>query len=355
MNKRVSLTLLASMILSISGYSSVLSAKSSQMSERAVAVYSEQVEYHEVSQSISLIGKLQSDQFVSIAPEVAGKVNSINVKANQKVQAGQPLLQLDDSKAQAVLLEASAYLLDEQRKLNEYVSLVKKGAVTQTLLDAQYAFVEIAEARLLAAQAEVDDHHLTAPFSGTIGLIDFSRGKMVSVGTELLTLDDLSVMQLDLQVPESYLSMLSEGLKVTASSSAWPGTVFHGEVIAIDSRINAETLNLRVRVQFNNPHNRLKPGMMMSATMTFPAINEPIIPVQALEYSGTKRFVYVINESGFVKRTEVLLGARIVNQVLIEEGVEVGDRIVVQGLVNMKDGLKVKDLADGTKADKELN
>ena len=347
MHKRTSLAIISALMFSFSSYTIPVQAKGGKAgngAERVVSVYTDTVQYHQVSQSISLIGKLQSDQFVSVAPEVAGKVDSIKINANQTVTAGQLLVQLDDSKAQAALLEAKAYYADEQRKLNEYSTLVKSGAITQTEVFAQTALADIAKARLVAAQANVDDHYLTAPFAGTVGLLDFSRGKMVSVGTELVTLDDLSTMQLDLAVPERYLSQLSTGMVVSATSRAWPDESFKGEIVAIDSRINPETLNLRVRVNFENGSNQLKPGMMMSSSVVFPAINEPIIPVQALEYSGTKRFVYVVGEDARVTRTQVLLGARIVDQVLIENGLEIGDRIVVQGLVNMRHGLKVNDL-----------
>lgn len=320
-------------------------SKSSQRAAPVVSIYSETVGYHEISQHISLIGKLKSDQFVSIATEVAGKVSKINVQANQKVKEGQLLFQLDATKAQAALLEAEAYLADQQRQLREHQRLIKSNTVTQSSLDAQLAAVDIAKARLISSQKDVDYHALKAPFSGTIGLIDFSRGQMVSVGSELLTLDDLSIMKLDLQVPERYLPTLAKGMQVKASNRAWPGAQFLGKLTAIDSRVNEDTLNLRIRVQFDNKDNRLKPGMMMSAEIVFPAVNAAIIPVQALEYAGTKRFVYRVTAESKVQRTEVILGGRIGDSVLIESGIEVGDRIVVQGLVNMSDGLKVKDLS----------
>lgn len=347
MNKSFSLT---SVFIIFSIFTSnVLSAPpKGKRAERIVPVYSAVVDYHEVSQSLSLIGKLQSDKFVNIASEVSGKVSTINVKANQKVKQGQLLFKLDDRKAKAILLEASAFLADEQRKLNEYQRLVASNAVTQSSVDAQLALVDIAKSRVTVAQTDVNYHHLIAPFSGTIGLLDFSQGQMVSVGTELLTLDDLSIMQLDLQIPERYLSLVSKGMKVNATSRAWPDVQFSGKVIAIDSRINPDTLNLRIRVQFSNKNNTLKPGMMMSASLVFPTINEPIIPVQALEYSGTKRFVYLVDSDNKVQRTEVILGGRIGDSVLIESGLEVGSRIVVQGLVNMSDGLSVKDLSQET-------
>jgi len=318
----------------------------------SVPIHSDVVTTHQVAQSLSLIGKLQSKQFVNIAPEVTAKVIRIAVKPNQAVQKGQLLVALDDGKAKALLTEANAFLLDEERKLKEFQRLIKKQAVTQTQFDGQIAMVEIAKARLLAAEVFVDHHQIVAPFAGTIGLIDFSLGKMVAIGETLLTLDNLSQMTLDLPVPERYLSLLVVGMDVSATSRAWPDNNFSGKLMAIDSRINPDTLNLRVRLLFDNKSEQLKPGMMMSSNLVFAAINEPIIPVQALEYSGTKRFVYVVNEQSKVERREVTLGARLKNQVLIESGLTIGERIVVQGLVNMRDGLKVKDLSNMKASDK---
>ena len=311
-------------------------------SNESVAVVAEEVATHEISQSLSLIGKLEAAESVIISPEVSGKVDRIAIKANQTVKKGQLLIQLNDDKAKAVIKEAQAYLHDEQRKLKEFQRLSKKNAITQTEIDGQKASVNIAQARLEAANAELRDLHISAPFAGTVGFIDFSLGKMVSVGSELLTLDNLSLMQLDLQVPERYLSMLSTGMKVDAKSQAWGDLEFSGEVVGIDSRINAETLNLRIRIDFPNKELKMKPGMLMAATLDFPAINAPIIPVQALEYSGTKRYVYVIGDDNKVIRTEVILGARVENRVVIEKGLDIGQDIVVQGLVNMRDGVTVK-------------
>lgn len=319
-----------------------------------VSVESTVIHTEKVAQSLYLTGKLRAQQSVSIAPEVAAKVTSIAVHAEQRVVKGQLLVQLNKQKAEALLAEANAYFHDQKRVLNEYQSLIEKQAITQTQLNGQSALVDIAIARLSAAQEEVNRHTINAPFTGTVGLIDFSEGKMLAVGESVLTLDNLSEMTVDLAVPERYLSMLAHGMNVNATSKAWPGVNFVGEVLAIDPRINAKTLNLRVRVLFDNKHQQLKPGMMISAHLVFDARDELVIPVQALEYSGTKRFVYVLTETDLVERTEVLLGSRFQDQVVIESGLQAGDRIVVQGLVNMRHGLKVNDLtrASEQKTDK---
>ena len=318
---------------------------------RTIPVVSARVAEHELSQHLSLIGKLEANRSVLVAAEVAGKIKQINVNANEVIKANQVLVVLEDAKSKANVAEAKAYLNDEQRKLAEYQRLISKSAITQTEIDAQKAAVEIALARLQAAQADLDFHTIRAPFSGTAGLVDFSLGKMVSVGNELLSLDDLSSMRLDIQVPELYLSRLNIGMQVTATNRAWKGESFTGEIVAIDPRINPETLNLKVRVNFDNHQGKLKPGMLMSANVGFAPVTEPVIPVQALEYSGTKRFVYVIDDNNIAHRTQVTLGARIGDEVLISAGVATGDSIVVQGLVNMRDGLQVEDLSEAKLAD----
>ena len=311
---------------------------------RQVPVTTGTVSSHPVAQSLSLVGKLAAERSVNVATQVAAKVDKIVVGVNSQVAKGELLVQLDDAKARAAYDEAQAYLNNEKRKYSEFKSLVKRGAVTQTELDAQLASVDIADARLKAAKAELDDHAIRAPFAGTVGLIDFSSGHMLTVGSELFSLDDLSSMRLDIQVPEQYLSFLSEGMSVTATSQAWPGQAFTGAIQAIDSRVQVDTLNIRVRVSFKNEDNRLKPGMLLAATIGFAPQEAAIIPVQALEYSGTKRFVYRVDEKSVARRTEVTLGARVDNEVVIESGIDIGDRIVVQGLVNMRDGVKVSDL-----------
>ena len=337
MNKLNTVFILISLLLS--------SFSHSVFAAPVVSVKSEIVATHEVSQSLSLIGKLQAKQYVSIASEVAAKVTKIAVDANQTVKKGQLLIALDNARANALLAEAKAYLANEQRTLKDYQRLIRKQAITQTELDAQLSAVAIGKARLLAAQVFVDNHRIVAPFAGTIGLLDFSEGKNVSIGETLLSLDNLSQMTLDLPVPERYLSQIEVGMDVSATTRAWGDSTFTGKVMAIDSRINPDTLNLRVRLLFDNTSLQLKPGMLLSARLVFKAVNEPIIAVQSIEYSGTKRFVYVVTNDSKVERREVELGARIEDQAIIESGLKVGERIVVQGLVNMRDGLTVDDLS----------
>jgi len=359
-NERLTILLLFSISIINSTALAAATGKANETSQvQPVFVVTEKVATHDISQQLTLVGKLEAEQSVMISPEVSGKIDVIKVVANQKVEKGQLLVQLNDDKAKAAIAEATAYLQNEKRKLTEFERLAKKGAITQTEIDAQKASVDIANARLDASNAQLKDLYITAPFNGSVGFIDFSRGKMVNTGAELLTLDNLASMRLDLQVPERFLSMLSKGMTVEATSNAWLNTQFEGELVGIDTRINRETLNLRARIQFDNGENKLKPGMLMTTKINFPPIKAPIIPVQALQYSGTKRYVYIIDNDNNATKTEVILGARVENQVVIEQGLNIGARIVVQGIVNMRDGAVVQEnrenhsTAESKKANKD--
>lgn len=326
------------------GQSGAADKSSSRPARPAIAVATAEVESRPVARSLSLIGNLKSENSVIIASEVVGKIDAIYVEAGQQVKKGDPLLTLDSAKSEAAVAEAKAFYDDEVRKLGEFSKLHKRGALTKTELDAQQASVDVAKARLDAAKAELDDRFIKAPFSGTVGLVDITRGQLVSIGEALLHLDDLSKMQLDVNVPEQYLPELSKDIEVFAHAKAWRGKAFEGQLTAVDSRVNDDSLNLRARIDINNDERLLRPGMLMEATMGFAPAVSAVIPVQAIEYSGTKRFVYRVDEKGVAHRTEVKLGARIDNLVTVESGLEIGDRIVVQGLVSMRDGIKVDDL-----------
>ncbi|RKF21356.1 efflux RND transporter periplasmic adaptor subunit [Alginatibacterium sediminis] len=308
----------------------------------AIEVATASVAAQNLNSSVKLVANLNAVTSVEISSLVTARIDDILVSEQGTVEQDQLLIQLDDRRAKSNVVEMKALLSDQERILNDFIRLVDRGAVTVTEIDAQRALVAVARARLEAETVELSEHQIKAPFAGTVSLIDFSRGKLVNSGEELLQLDDLSKMRLDVNVPEQYLSKLALGMQVSATTAAWSNRLFEGELVAIDSRVNDEALNIRVRIEFGNQDLLLKPGMLMSASLHFPEVQAAVIPVQALEYSGTKRYVYRLDEENTARRTEVKLGARIDNLVMIESGVDIGDEIVVEGLVNIRDGVKVK-------------
>ncbi|MBV7597653.1 HlyD family secretion protein [Aeromonas encheleia] len=296
--------------------------------------------------SIKLVSKLAANRSVAVSPEVTGRIVKIGVRSGQRVKQGETLIALDEGKQRAELAEQSASLRDEKRKLRDMRRLVERGAITNSELEGQEATVAQAQARVDAAQYELSLRTLPAPFNGTVSLIDLSEGALVNSGDVLLHLDELARLRLDLAVPERYLALLRPGMAVTATSSAWPDQSFSGVLETLDSRISNETQNIKARVIIPNPTGQLRPGMMMNVELSLPAQKMTLIPAQSVEYAGEQRFVYRLETDGRVKRIPVELGDTHGEEVWVIKGLSVGDRIAVEGLVNLRDGAYVRDLAE---------
>ena len=294
---------------------------------------------------LPLVGKLQARQSIVITPEVSGRITALPATAGE-VAAGARLIQLDNAKQQAAFVEAEAFLRNEQRKLRDMQRLARKGVVTQNDLEGQASVVEQALARRDMAAVELSQRRLLAPFAGRVSLFDVSLGALVNPGETLLHLDDLASMRLDLAVPERYFSRLQPGTEVTAVTAAWPERTFPGTLEAIDSRVDADSLNIKVRFQFPNPQRLLRPGMLMQVTLPFASEPLPLIPMQAVEFQGSDRFVYLLGPESRVKRQAVVLGESADSQVSVLSGLKAGDRLVVEGLVALKSGQQVKVISD---------
>ncbi|HDZ8843876.1 TPA: efflux RND transporter periplasmic adaptor subunit [Aeromonas dhakensis] len=322
------------------------SAPAGKPQPRQVNIRAQTVSQSLAEPSIKLVSKLAANRSVVISPEVTGRIVKIAVRSGQQVKQGDVLIALDAGKQQAELAEQSASVRDESRKLRDMRRLVARGAITTSELEGQEATVAQAQARADAAKYELSLRTLLAPFDGSVSLIDLSEGALVNSGDTLLHLDELAKLRLDLAVPERYLSLLRPGMAVTATSSAWPDQSFRGVLETLDSRVSNDTQNIKARVIIPNPDGQLRPGMLLNVELSLPPQKMTLIPAQSVEYAGEQRFVYRLEPNGKVKRVPVVLGDTHGEEVWVTEGLKVGDRIVVEGLVNLRDGVSVHDLAE---------
>ena len=334
-----------SLLISAGGYYRH-SAPAGKPQPRQVNIRAQTVSQSLAEPSIKLVSKLAATRSVVISPEVTGRIVKIAVRSGQQVKQGDVLIALDAGKQQAELAEQSASVRDESRKLRDMRRLVARGAITTSELEGQEATVAQAQARADAAKYELSLRTLLAPFDGSVSLIDLSEGALVNSGDTLLHLDELAKLRLDLAVPERYLSLLRPGMAVTATSSAWPDQSFRGVLETLDSRVSNDTQNIKARVIIPNPDGQLRPGMLLNVELSLPPQKMTLIPAQSVEYAGEQRFVYRLEPNGKVKRVPVVLGDTHGEEVWVTEGLKVGDRIVVEGLVNLRDGVSVHDLAE---------
>ncbi|HDT5891518.1 TPA: efflux RND transporter periplasmic adaptor subunit [Aeromonas hydrophila subsp. hydrophila] len=346
MKMRIWLVLACLSLLISAGWYYRHSAPAGKPQPRQVNIRAQTVSQSLAEPSIKLVSKLAANRSVVISPEVTGRIVKIAVRSGQQVKQGDMLIALDAGKQQAELAEQSASVRDESRKLRDMRRLVARGAITTSELEGQEATVAQAQARADAAKYELSLRTLLAPFDGSVSLIDLSEGALVNSGDTLLHLDELAKLRLDLAVPERYLSLLRPGMAVTATSSAWPDQSFRGVLETLDSRVSNDTQNIKARVIIPNPDGQLRPGMLLNVELSLPPQKMTLIPAQSVEYAGEQRFVYRLEPNGKVKRVPVVLGDTHGEEVWVTEGLKVGDRIVVEGLVNLRDGVSVHDLAE---------
>jgi membrane fusion protein (multidrug efflux system) len=191
---------------------------------------------------------------------------------------------------------------------------------------------------------------ISAPFDGVLGLRQVSPGSLVTPGTVIATLDDISRIRVDFSVPERYLALLSAGQPVLASSDAWPGEQFRGSITSVGSRIDPVTRALAARAEFDNADRKLRAGMLLDIEVQRAARNALQVPELALQQVGQQAFLFRVGPDDKVEQVPVRIGARRPGWVEILEGVKSGDRVVVEGIVKLKPGARISEAGSASAA-----
>lgn len=297
------------------------------------------------SDTIEALGTARANESVMVTAKVTETVVRVNFQDGDLVEAGDVLVDLSGRAEVAGLAEAAASYREAQQQYERQQLLIEKKLIPASQLDTQRATVDSARARLDATRARLSDRVITAPFAGVLGFRQVSPGTLVSPGTTIASLDDVSVMKLDFAVPESYLAALSAGQAVTALSRAYPGREFTGRVTAVDSRIDPVTRAVTVRAEIPNPERLLRPGMLLTLNVLQPERQALVVPEIAVMQVGRSSHVFRVLEEGAVEQVTVQLGLRRGGEVEVVTGLAAGDRIVVDGAGKLRSGARVVEAA----------
>ncbi|MFN7552227.1 MAG: efflux RND transporter periplasmic adaptor subunit [Pseudomonadota bacterium] len=307
----------------------------------AVGVVAVVVERRPWSDAIEALGTAYARESVVLTAKVTETVSRINFRDGDTVEAGQVLVELTGRAEAAQLEEARAAAREAQQQYARQSDLVKQGTIARSQLDAQIALRDAAVARMNTIRARLADRVITAPFAGVLGFRRVSEGTLVAPGTEITTLDDISLMKIDFSVPEAALSAMRTGLPVRATSVAWPGRTFEGSVVSIGSRVDPVSRAVTVRAEVPNPESLLKPGMLLGVAIDSAPREALVIPEIALVSVGSRHYVYAVAEGDVARQVEVGIGSRRAGEVEIVRGLEPGQRVVTDGIVKLRDGAKV--------------
>jgi membrane fusion protein, multidrug efflux system len=307
----------------------------------AIAVVTTRVTPVEWRDSIDALGTASANESVTLTAKVSETVRKVAFDSGEVVRAGDVIVDLSSGVQLAGLEEARAAFQEAERQLARGQELSRSKIISESQLDTQRSNRDAAKARMDVVRAQLSDRVITAPFDGVLGLRRVSPGSLVTPGTPIATLDDISLIKLDFTVPERYLAVLERGQGVTARSGTYPDRDFTGKVTSVDSRVDPVTRSVTVRAEIPNPERLLRPGMLMSVQVFLEPREAIVVPEIAVVQVGTDSFVYRVKPDETVERSAVKLGSRREGKVEVTSGLDPGSRIVVEGTVKLRDGSHV--------------
>lgn len=319
--------------------------ENSRRQAEVVPVTTQVVQTSAWSDTLQALGTAKARESVTVTAKVSEIIEAVHFDSGQQVSAGTPLVTLRGQAQEAALVQAQATFAEADQLYKRQRELAAQQLVASATLDTQRAIRDAAEARVREMQSDIGDRRVRAPFAGVLGIRQVSEGSLVTPTTVIATLDDIERMHVDFQVPEAELASLAKGDKVSATSVAYPGRTFEGEVATIDTRVDPGTRAVTVRADFINSDHALRPGMLLDVRMYRPERQALVIPEIAVVQVGRDSFVYRVKPDHTVERVDVVSGARRSGVVEIREGLKAGERIVVDGTGKLRPGLKVEDSA----------
>lgn len=299
----------------------------------------------EFSDDLKVLGVARSLRSVNITSSTSELVTRVFFNDGQAVRVGAPLVELQTAEEDAAIIQARAQLTQAQREYDRYKILAERGVAPRVMAENAETALETARAAVTAAEARRGDRILRAPFSGVLGLTTVTPGTLISPGTVITTLDDLSSIRVDFAVPERFLSTLRAGTALTATADAYPGRTFEGRIALMDVRVDEQTRAVTARAEFPNPGGEIRPGMMMRVAVRQGQRQALAVPEAAVQYEGAGAFVYRIagNDQGSIaQRVEVQAGTVENGFVEIVTGLSLNDRVVASGLNRIQPGAPVR-------------
>ncbi|MCY0094280.1 efflux RND transporter periplasmic adaptor subunit [Hoeflea ulvae] len=294
-----------------------------------------------VNDKLTSIGTGQAVRSVSVKTLVAGQIAEIPVRPGGKVERGDVLIRLDAAEEELAVERARLTVNDAKAKVDRLQSLVASRAASSVEADqAQNAF-EAAQVALKEAELDLSRRTVTAPISGSLGILAVNIGDYVTSQSEIASIDDRSEILIEFFVPERFTSGMQVGKQVTAVAISRPGEVFEGEIFAVDNRVDQASRTLRVRARIANSDDSLRAGMSFEVTVGFEGERWPAVDPLAIQWDSTGSYVWRVQDSE-ASRVNVTIIQRNAETVLVRADLAAGDEVVTEGVQSVRPGAEVR-------------
>jgi multidrug efflux system membrane fusion protein len=355
-----------------------MSAKRGAIRPHNVPVVAASVRQGDMPVYLEGLGSVTAFNTVTVKTRIDGQLISVNFKEGQFVNKGDVLAEIDPrpyqvaldqangnlAQAKGTLAKDEAALRDAQVNYQRDLQLFKENIIAKQQLDTQLATadqsrgaIEADRAVIAGAQAAIDSAKLnltytkiTAPISGRIGLRLVDSGNMIhsADATGLAVITQLQPISVLFNIPEDQLpdvlAKLRTGakLKAEAYDRAGRNKLADGSLLTVDNQIDQTTGTSKLKAIFPNNDSALFPNQFVNVRLALDTKkNVLIIPAVAIQRGPTGTFVYAVRDDDSVTVRSVKVGLTEGNDVSIDEGLQAGEKVVVDGAEKLTEGMKV--------------
>ncbi|HZW90324.1 MAG TPA: efflux RND transporter periplasmic adaptor subunit [Myxococcaceae bacterium] len=254
----------------------------------------QQVEWQPVRPAV---GTLIAIRATTLSAELTGTVREIGFENGSVVKKGQMMVRFDTSAEQAQLQSAVADEALAKQTLERAVSLRKQEVNTQAELESAQARDKQTRATVVNLQAIINKKIIRAPFDGRAGIRAVELGQVVSPGAPIVSLQTVSPIYAEFQLPQQALADVKLGQKVVVKVDVFPGQTWDGTVTTINPEVDPATRNVRMRATVENPDGRLNPGMFANVEVEAGKASQSlVVPATSVIYAPFGDSVYLVAE-----------------------------------------------------------
>jgi multidrug efflux system membrane fusion protein len=334
--------------------------KAQAAAPRAVSVAVAQVQRQDVPVYLSGLGAVTAFNTANIKSRVDGQIMKVNFREGQNVNQGELLIEIDSrpfevqlEQMQAQLFRDQAQLRDAKLNLDRYTSLIPSGSIAQQQVDTQKALVDQLDGTVRTDQAQIDNAklqivycHITAPFTGRVGLRQVDPGNIIHASdtNPMLILTQLQPIAVIFTLPEDVLPSVSRRmqqgtLEVDAFSRDDQTKLATGKLLTIDNEIDPTTGTAKLKAVFDNKDNQLWPNQFVNADLLLETRkNSTVIPTAAILRGPQGTFVYAVNPDKTVQDKVVTISLTQGDTTVVTSGVNPGDTVVTDGQDKLQRG-----------------
>ena len=309
--------------------------------QTSVPVYTAKVIEEKVVDTLSLVGTTAPFSEVIVSAETAGRVVGLYFDVGSGVGKGKMLVKLDDEVKRATLDNAEANYEKAKKDLDRFELLLETKSITEVQYEAAKLTYKQTEAALKIAQRQLRDSKIICPLSGVVTSKNIELGSYLNTGNPVATIVNIDRLKVKVFVPEIEAFKLSEGDAVELKTEVYPGKTFTGKITTINAKAD-EAHTYLVEITINNSKNYpLRAGLFARVSFkTLESLSAVVVPRTALIGSIKDAKVFVV-DNNIARIRKITVGSEFGDRMEVVEGLNVGETVVTNGQVNLRDSVAV--------------